>query len=312
VNGRGDKEEVMDTSHRKRKPQRWSLIAPACFLAALVVAGVAGAANTTGFSDRAGDVKLAPDITSVDISSDDAGTITIKMAFADGAIPPGIPGEQLGVAVDLDQNPDTGTVYYGTDVAVALDFGLAGTTLKFAHAQGAEFEAATPPPSLKGTLDAATGTVTFTVKAADLGLEPTDGFNLVAISSSDLDLDLGPDLRTYNYQQVAGARQPPLPVDTRAPVDRAFASKGIHGKVARLEYSAQDGRALTADTVRVYRGTHLLRTIRIALGDANPFWTYDARWRVPQAVRGRLRFCVESVDAAGNKSNLSCARLGVR
>jgi hypothetical protein len=313
VNGRGDKEEVMDTSHRKRKPQRWSLIAPACVLAALVVAGVAGAANTTGFSDRAGDVKLAPDITSVDVSNDDAGTVTIHMGFGRDALTPGLPGEQLGVAVDLDQNPDTGTVYYGTDVAFALDFGLGGTTLKFARAEGSEFKPATPPPSLTGTFDGTTGTVRFTVKAADLGLTPNDGFNLVAISSSIVGAgDLAPDLRTYNYQQVAGTPQPPLPPDTRAPVDRAYASKGIHGHVAHLEYWAQDGRAVTADAIRVYRGTHPLRTIRIALGDANPFWRYGARWRVPHAVHGRLRFCVQSVDAAGNKSNLSCARLGVR
>jgi hypothetical protein len=303
----------MDTSHRKRKPQRWSLIAPVCVLGALVVAGVAGAANSGGISDRAGDVKLAADITSVDVSNDDAGTVTLQMAFGNDALPPGLPGEQLGVALDLDQNPDTGTVYYGTDVAFALDFGLGGTTLKFARAEGSEFKPATPPPSLKGTLDGTTGTVTFTIKAADLGLTPSDGFNLVAMSSSIAgDGDLAPDLRTYNYQQVAGTPQPPPAPDTRAPVDRAYASKGIHGHVARLEYSAQDGRAATADTIRVYRGTHLLRTIRFALGDANPFWMYDARWRVPRAVHGRLRFCVQSVDAAGNKSNLSCARLVVR
>jgi hypothetical protein len=312
MNGRGDKEVLMDTSHGKKKPRTRSIAAPLSVLGALVVAGVAGAANTARFSDRAGDVKLAADITSVDVSNDDTGMVTIQMAFGRGALTPGLPGEQLGVALDLDQNPDTGTVYYGTDVAFALDFGLGGTTLKFARADSSEFKPATPPASLKGTIDGTTGMVTFTVKAADLGLTPNDDFNLVAISSSIVgDGDLTPDLRTYNYQQVPGTPQRQLPPDTRAPVDRAYASTGIHGQVARLEYSAQDGRAATADTIRVYRGMHLLQTIRIALGDAKPFWTYDARWRVPRAVHGRLRFCVQSVDAAGNKSNLSCARLGV-
>jgi hypothetical protein len=37
-------------------------------------------------------------------------------------------------------------------------------------------------------------------------------------------------------------------------------------------------------------------------------WTYDARWRVPRTAHGGLRFCVQSMDAAGNKSNLSCSR----
>jgi hypothetical protein len=312
MNRRGDKEVPMDISQRKRNTRRWTIVASLSVLSALVVAGVAGAGNTAGFSDRAGDVKLAPDITSVDVSNDDAGTIRIQMAFDEDALTPGLPGEQLGVALDLDQNPDTGTVYYGTDVSFGLDFGLDGTTLKFARAAGTDFKPASPPPSLKGTLDGATGKLTFTIKAAELGLTPTDGFNLTAVSASILDGDLAPDLRTYNYEQVAGTPQLPLPMDARAPVDRAYASKGVNGQVARLEYSAQDGRAVTADTIRVYRGRSLLRTIRIALSDANPFWTYDAHWRVPRAVHGRLRFCVESVDAVGNKSNRSCAGLGVR
>src|SRR5262249_57968926 len=204
MTGKGDKEVLMGTSHGKRRARKRLIVAPLCVLAAFVVAGVAGAANSGGFSDRTGDVKLAPDITSVDVSSDDAGTVTIQMAFGGDALTPGLPGEQLGVALDVDQNPDTGTVYYGTDVAFALDFGLNGATLKFDRAQGSGFKAAPPPPSLTGNLDGTTGTVTFTVKAAGIGLAPNAGFNLVGLSSSIVgDADLAPDLRTYNYQQVA-------------------------------------------------------------------------------------------------------------
>lgn len=303
----------MSGLHLRSRTCRWQIVAGLGAVTALVVVGVAGAANSGVFADRAGDAALAPDITSIQVSNDDAGTITIQTAYGRGAVAPGLPGEDLGVALDLDQNPDTGTVYYGTEVAFALDFEPGGTTLKFARAAGSEFNPATPPQSLTGAIDPATGIVTFTVKAADLGLAPTSGFNLIGFSSSIAGGDdLAPDLRTYNYQQVAGTPPPPLPPDTRAPVDHAFVSHGAHGKVAHLEYSAQDGRAKTADTIRVYRGTRLLGTSRIALGDANPFFSYDARWRVPRTVRGRLRFCVRSVDAAGNKSNLSCAPLVVR
>jgi hypothetical protein len=303
----------MGISRPKKEIRRWRIFAPLGVAAALVVAGVAGAANSGIFADRSGDAKLAPDVTSVYVSNDDAGTITITSAYGAGAVTPGLPGEQLGVALDLDQNPDTGTVYYGTEVAFALDFGPSDTKLTFAQAAGTRFRPAPPPPSLTGALDGVTGLLTFTVKAADLGLAPTSGFNLVGISSSIAgDGDLAPDLRTYNYQQVAGTVPPTPPPDIRAPVDHAFVSHGVHGKVARLEYSAQDGRAATADTIRVYRGPRLLRTTRIALSDANPFFSYYARWRVPRTIRGRLRFCVLSADAAGNKSNLSCARLFIR
>jgi hypothetical protein len=289
---------------------RWLQAVPLVAIGALVLAGVAGAANSGSFTDRPGDVKLAADITNVDVSNDDAGTITIRLTFGDGGLTPGLPGENLGVALDLDQNPDTGTVYFGTEVAFALDFGVSGTTLEFARAAGSEFTSAPAPASLQGTLKGST--VTFVVKASDLGLASNSGFNVVAVSESPLDGDLGPDFGTFNYQLVAGTPPLTLPPDTRAPLDRALASHGVHGRVARLAYAAQDGRGLTADTVRVYRRGRLLRTIQISLGKANPFYIYDARWRVPRTVRGRLRFCVDSVDAARNKSNLSCAPLVIR
>jgi hypothetical protein len=280
---------------------------------ALVLAGVAGAANSATFTDRPGDVKLAADITQLDVSNDHAGTITIRLTFGDGGLTPGLPGEALGVALDLDQNPDTGTVYYGTEVAFALSFGMdGGNTLKFARAAGDGFSPAPPPASLHAAMSDAT--LTFSVNAADLGLAPNGGFNVVALSETSVtdDVDLAPDLRTFNYQLVAGTPQPPLSADTRAPIDHAYASHGVHRKVAQLVYAAQDGRGVTADTIRVYRRNRLLKTIRISLGDASPFYSYYAPWRVPRKVHGRLRFCVRSVDAAGNRSNQSCGPLVIR
>jgi hypothetical protein len=297
-------------TRRSKGQRRWLWGLPFAAAGALILAGVAGAANSTSFTDPASDVTLAADITQLDVSNDDAGRITIRLTMGGGGITPGVPGESLGVALDLDQNPDTGTVYYGTEVAFALAFGVDGNTLEFARAAGDRFSSAPPPASLQGSISDAT--VTFSVNAADLGLAPTAGFNVVAISDTSEDVDLAPDMRTFNYQLVAGTPAPPLPSDSRPPLDRAFASRGVHGKVAELVYAAQDGRGVTADTIRVYRRNHLVKTIRIALGDASPFYAYDARWRVPRSIHGRLRFCVRSTDAAGNKSNLSCSRLVIR
>jgi len=276
-----------------------------CCVAALVLAGVGGAANATSFTDRSGDAKLAPDIAALDVTNDDAGTLTFRLTFG-GGLPPGLPGEDVGVALDLDQNPDTGTVYYGTDVALEFD----NSTLRFFRAHGNGFSPAAAPASLQGSL--AGNTATFTVKAADLGLAPTDGFNVIGITDSPMDGDLAPDLRTYNYEQVVGTPPKPLGADTRAPVDRAFPAHAVHGKLVELDYVASDGRAVTADTIRVYRKSRLLRTIRFALGDTNPFYVYYTKWRVPRKLRGQLRYCVRSMDAAHNASNLSCARLTVR
>jgi hypothetical protein len=276
-----------------------------CAGAALVAAGIAGAANSMSFGDRTGDAKYAPDIAQLDVSSDDGGTLTFRIGLADG-FPAGLPGAAVGVGIDLDQNPDTGTVYYGTDVALEFD----GTTPHFFRAKGNQFEAAAAPTSLQGTITA--DAVTFSIKAADLGLTPADGFNVVGVSETAMDGDLAPDLRTYNYEQVAGSTPKVPGLDTRAPFDRAFPAHAVHGKVAELDYAASDGRAATADTIRVYRKSRLLRTIRYALGDTNPFYVYYAKWRVPRTIRGRLRFCVSSVDAAHNVSNLGCAKLTVR
>jgi len=263
------------SSHKNRR-YRWRVAVPLCALGRLVLTGAAGAANSVSYTDAPRDVRLAADLTHVDVTNDGTGTITIRLTFAGGGITPWLPGEQLGVALDLDQNPDTGTVYYGTEVSFMLDFGVNGETLKFARATGSGFAPATPPASLTGTIDGATGVVTFSVKVADVGLTPNGGFNLFAISASSVseDADLAPDLRTFNYQLVAGTAPPALRPDTRAPLDHAFASRGVHGKVARLDYSARDGRAVTADTVHVYRRAQLLQTIRIRVGDANPFFTY--------------------------------------
>jgi hypothetical protein len=279
----------------------------ACTAAAPVVAGVAGAANSSSFTDTAGDAGLTPDITRVDVSNDDTGTLTFRVAVAPGRTI-GLPGDELGVGLDLDQNPDSGTVFYGAEVGIVFE----ETTLQFMRANGAQFSDSASPPSLTGSIG--DGFVTFSVKASDLGLKPTDGFNVFGISHSYVtgNTDTAPDIRVVNYEQVAGTPARVPGPDMRPPLDRAFPARGVHGKRVELDYWAADGRGVTADTLRIYRRRRLLRTIRVSAGDVNPFFFNYQTWRVPRKIRGRLRFCVRSVDAAGNRSNLSCVRLTIR
>ena len=84
--------------------------------------GVAGADNSGGFVDPVGDAGSSVDITRVEIESYDAGwlsfTIRVNGFFtcsSDGD------GEPALVALDLDQNPDTGSAFYGTEVELAPD-----------------------------------------------------------------------------------------------------------------------------------------------------------------------------------------------
>jgi hypothetical protein len=105
---------------------------------------------------------------------------------------------------------------------------------------------------------------------------------------------------------------PKLGPDTRAPHVLAYPARATHGKLATLTYQTLDGRGKTADTVRIYRGRRLLKTIRRPLRDSNPFKLSHVAWRVPRSLRGRLRFSVRSADAAGNESNLRRAPLSIR
>jgi hypothetical protein len=272
----------------------------------LVFASVTLASNSASFRDPVGDVRRGPDITAVSVSSDDRGTVTVRVTVANR--PRLRTTEELGVGFDVDEDPDTGSAFYGEDYAVWLKV---GRPVLFRATRSGRLEVALPPESLKGSFKA--GVATFSFKGADLGIDPTSGFNLSAIDTSHSRLvEAAPNIRTFNYQLLRGTRPRSPGPDIRAPLDEARPSPGIRGKIAHLLYFASDGRAVTADTVRVYRGRRRLRTLRTPLSDKNPNFLHSVSWRVPPKAHGKLHFCVSSVDAAGNKSNTSCARLIVR
>ena len=283
-----------------QRSRRWGLLLAGIVVAA-AVAGAAGAANSGGYVDKTGDGALAPDIRSVNVSNDDSGMIRVEV-MAGRII--ALSNEEFVVGIDADQNPDTGTIFYGADYA--LD--LAGTTAQILRA-GADgfFEPASGGVSVQETGDV----ITFTVKASDVGLSTTAGFNVFVASVAAGSGDVAPDVRTFNYQQVAGTAPPALGRDTRAPYEQAYKAAGKRGKQVLLYYRAADGRGMTADAIRVYSGTKVLKTVRYKLEDSVPMTRYYVKWTIPKRVKGKLRYCVQSVDAAGNKSNTACARLTV-
>jgi hypothetical protein len=284
------------------KGSAWQAPAAACVLAA-VLAGTALAANSGSFSDSAGDGNPAPDVTGVAIANDDSGTVTIKVTLANRSTLSA--NDSVDVGIDADQNPDTGSVFYGTEFELDLD----GSTPRFLRASAdGFFQQAAAPASLQASSSG--GVVTFSFKTADLGI--TSGFAVYALGFSQGAVDTAPDIRTFNYQLVAGTAPPALAADTRAPLDEAVKMKGVHGKTMHLLYFAADGRGETTDTVVVYRGSRVMKRIVTRLEDTNPFFPYWVPWRVPGKLRGKLRFCVRSADRAGNKSNQSCASLTIR
>lgn len=277
-------------------------LALAAVLAA-IFASTASASNSGSFLDGAGDAATAPDVTGVTISNDDSGMVTIKVTFANRSAWSADDG--IAVGLDTDQNPDSGSLIYGTEYE--LDLQGSGTKFYRAAANGF-FEEAPPPPSFHASFSG--DSVTLTFNASDLG-SPT-GFNVYTLGFDRSALDAAPDIRTFNYQLVAGATAPALAADHRAPVTHAFKAIGVHGRVVQLDYLAFDGRAETADSMVITKGKKILKRLSAPLADTNPFLEYYASWRVPKNVRGKLRFCVTSVDRAGNKSAPGCAALTIR
>lgn len=272
----------------------------------ICVAG-AGADTTTSFPDRVGDAGSDIDITGLDVESA-YGFLTLRVNVAGtydwdqgegGAI----------VALDIDQNPDTGSAFYGTELEFVFEGGMWDSHAALYRANGWDFQPVDPDVWLQWGM--ADHFLEFTASLSDLGIAPNAGFNVVAAVPS-AHTDTAPDLGTFNFQQVPGTPPPPTGPDTRAPHVSAFPASATHEKVAELNYWALDGRGRTGETVRIYRRSRLLKTIRVPLADSNPFETSRVSWRVPRKLRGSLRYSVRSVDAAGNRSTLSWARLVIR
>jgi hypothetical protein len=270
---------------------------------ALLGAGVAVASNAGGFADANGDSRSAPDISAVAISNDDAGIVTVKLTLANrGQL---AASDDLAVGLDTDQNPDTGTVFYGAEYELDLD---RGNVLVWRNDANGLYTQAIAPGSLKIVFSG--GSVTFSFKASEFGI--SSGFNLYTLGADSSSLDTAPDIRMVNYQLVGGTAAPLLASDSRAPLTEALKSSGTHGKTVSIDYFAADGRGETADTIVVYRGKKVLKRFNFPIADTSPFLIYSARWKVPKKTRGKLRFCVTSRDRAGNKSKTSCAQLTIK
>ena len=270
---------------------------------AIVCVGAALAANNASFLDPTADATSAPDISGVSISNDDAGIVTVKLALANRSQLG--PADLFAIGLDVDQNPDSGSAFYGAEYELDFD---RGAIALFRNAPNGFFAPGIAPPSLRVVFS--DGAATFSFSAADLGI--TSGFNLYALTADATRLDLAPDIRTFNYQLAGGTSAPLLGRDTRAPLTAAIKSKGVHGKIVNLNYAALDGRGETSDEIVVYRGKKQIRRVIFPIADTNPFFFYSARWKVPKKTKGKFRFCVTSTDRAGNKSKASCAALTIK
>jgi hypothetical protein len=146
---------------------------------AIALGGDAGAAkNSQSFSDSVGEDPAAPDITTVAVSNDDAGSITLQVNVANR---PALTADMLFL-IFIDTIPNAGDPdSLGADWALQLD--PAGVALF--RWNGSDYVFAPAQTSLSATY-AATGP-TFRISAADLGKAKTMSFVVLAFSGVAVD-----------------------------------------------------------------------------------------------------------------------------
>jgi hypothetical protein len=260
---------------------------------------------TASFVDPAGDAGRPPDIARVEIEPAAGDQLEFSITVAGRrCVGFGGSGGPM-IAIDRDQNPDTGSAYYGTEVAIMTDNGgqvlrADGWDLRKAPGPSGDILRAQTYGSCKGKR------FELYVPRKVIGVGPRMGFNFF-IAAFRTRTETVPDTGTFNYQQVRGKAPPKPRPDTRAPHVAAFYAERPSSRIVRLGYWVLDGRAAIGETFRVYRGRRLLATIRRPVRESKPFGFAYLDWQVPRGVRGSLRFTLRAVDAAGNRSTLSSA-----
>jgi hypothetical protein len=89
----------------------------------------------------------------------------------------------------------------------------------------------------------------------------------------------------------------------------ALKSSGKAGKTLMLKYQVSDDSGRSAETIRVSRGSRILRTIKGALLPIMEGGKRSVRYNAKGQKRGKLRFCVKAADPTGNVSEESCEGL---
>jgi hypothetical protein len=255
---------------------------------------------TASFADPAGDAGRTPDIARLEIGPAAGDQLEFTFTVA-GKRCVGFGGSDGPmIVIDRDQNPDTGSAYYGAEVAIITNNGYP----QVLRADGWDLRRALLPPA--GAIPRAQAYGSCEGKRFELyvprkviGVGPRMGFNF-AVAAFRAGADTVPNVGTLNYQQVRGKAPPKPRPDTRAPHVAAFYPERPSSGTVRLVYWVLDGRGAIGETFRVYRGRRLLATIRRPVGESKPFGFSYLYWRVPRGVRGPLRFTLRAVDAAGN------------
>ena len=120
------------------------------------------------------------------------------------------------------------------------------------------------------------------------------------------------DMGAPGMDNVTGAGELHLPEapDVVPPTARALPSTGRAGKIVRLQSAIADDEGTVSLVEQVKRNGKVAKTIRRAGSVvATSPKTVVTPWQAPAKPKGSFQHCVVAIDASGNKSPESCAKI---
>jgi hypothetical protein len=246
----------------------------------------AATANRATFEDSRAELPNAPDITNVVVSNNDAGRIT----FTIGGFPRLVEGMLVGIDIDADNNPATGSqdeFSRGADYAIELVQGNANLY----RWDGSSFTRRSNDPP-QSTL--VFSNLSISINAAELGSTSRFSFGVVVVTGITTDSSGNPDFSNAQFDAAPDLGHGFWNYSVRlAPVRLLARSFSVAPRPARA------GRALTArlvatrsDTGAVVTGGRVVCTASIGgtrIAGRGRFVGREARcvWRIPSSARGR-------------------------
>jgi hypothetical protein len=283
-----------------RKPRE--AVALACALATAAVLVTAGMAqirsNSVSLSDPAGDGASAPDITSVDVSNDDAGNLSFKIGLGNRST---LAGEDwVIVFLDVDDVQDAeGNVHpeYG------LGADSEGTTLYDLRGESAQAIPSVLLTNFSATL--AGGLLTVNMNQRDLGDATALNLWLQSGTNADESRDDAPDgTSVWEYSIVSPALyvlsfSPPKAAKAGGSVVATMDVRGAHEATSKVTCAASiAGRAVRgkADWFKVFLGSTGNPGTSAVLKE-QPRCT----WAVPRNTKGKLLRGAVTVTTSGHR-----------
>jgi hypothetical protein len=249
-------------------------------LAGFLVPGAAArsASNAVSFTDPSGDSGAAADITTVDVSNDDNGLITLKVSLPNRPTAESL-AEFLVISINNDPNASNDRQGFGTGDFALFAYAQGIAIRRFDGSRFAPFDA----PSLRA--DYANGRLIVTFNRADFGI--SSRFALYAqIRSSDGSnvRDDAPDgSGAYTYVVTIGP--PPLAAGAMTAAPRV----PVHGKAfsVRLPVTRPDNNAAVPNVDVTVRCTGRIGKKAISGRGSYGGGVATCTFKVPKTSRGK-------------------------